>query len=199
METLVNRKFIIAAVVIVAVIAALIIFLPRGREPVVDETDPAGVSSENPQEDPLSSITEQLEKGSRKPRRAELTREEREENEAEYRRMRERIPGNMFIPGDLAPEEQKERRAFLRDVIVLGNRVRKGTATPEEAKQYYEMKKREASDKVVFMEYVIKRVQERHAETGKEYLDAKTMQESGDVINTFRKDIQKYDDELKKL
>lgn len=194
-----KRTIIIALVAVLVVIAVAFVVMQRGSQEAGGDAEQREATGDRGTDDALASITEQFSQGPEKPRRAELTQAERDENEAEYRRMRETIPGNLFIPGDLTPEEQKERRALLRDMIVLGNRVRKGTATTEEKKRYYELKKKEASDKVEFMEYIIKRVGERRAETGKQYLDDKTIEESAEIINTFKKEAQKFDEELKKL
>jgi hypothetical protein len=132
-------------------------------------------------------------------RRRTLTPEEKLENEREFARMREKIPGNMFIPGELSEEERKEQGKFMKDMILLGNKVRKGTATKEETRKYYEMKTREVEDKIEFVRYILDRVEEKSRETGKQYLDEKTLSGSEEDIRKLEKELKTYQDKLESL
>lgn len=129
----------------------------------------------------------------------ELTDKDRKENEREIKRMMEKIPGNMWIPRDLTEEEQKEQRKMLRDIVLYGNKIRKGTATKEEKKIYYGLKSKQVADKIEFVEYIIGRVAELKDETGETYLDDDIISQSKDSIKDFRAEYEKYLDELNKL
>ncbi len=128
-----------------------------------------------------------------------LTSAEKEENEREIRRMMQKIPGNLWIPRNLTEEEQKERRKMLRDAVVYGNRVRKGSATPEEKKRYYELKTKQIGDKIEFVQYVVGRILELRIETGREYLDDDDIEQSRKAIEEFKKEYELYKKELDTL
>jgi hypothetical protein len=87
----------------------------------------------------------------------------------------------------------------MKDMILLGNKVRKGTATKEETRKYYEMKTREVEDKIEFVRYILDRVEEKSRETGKQYLDEKTLSGSEEDIRKLEKELKTYQDKLESL
>jgi hypothetical protein len=129
----------------------------------------------------------------------ELTPEQRAENEREFKRMREKIPGNMFIPGELSPEQAKEKEEMTRDLVYLGNKVSKGKATAEETKKYYQLKVKETEDKVEFIKYTFNRTEELAKETGRKYFDEETMNENKEALKNIEKELSEYKEALGKL
>ncbi len=184
---------------IVVAIGALIIYMTAGNSGNEARTGgrSSGIRSFFSQS--LGGAMEEDDNNSERMRTRELSDEEKAENEREFKRMREKIPGNMFIPGELTEEEGKERRQITRDIIVYGNKVRKGTATREEKKRYYELRVKESKDKLEFLNYIIGRSKEKSEETGKTYLDEDSLKESGGALKKIQDELKGYEEELRKI
>ena len=129
----------------------------------------------------------------------ELTEDEKEETEREIKRMKEKIPGNIYIPGILSQEEAKIRRKMLRDVIYFGNKIRKGTATEKEKKRFYNIKEKQVTDKIEFIHYVLNRTKELSKENGKTYFNNSIILQSERVIELLKEKQKEIKEELNNL
>lgn len=129
----------------------------------------------------------------------ELTPAQRAENEREFARMREKIPGNMWIPGSLTEEERKDRESTFRDIVVLGKKVEKGTATPEEARRYYTLQIRVTGDKAEFIEYTLNRVAQLQEEQGAGIMKGSMMERGREAVERMYSEVEEYQEKLKEL
>lgn len=82
-----------------------------------------------------------------------LTDAQRAENEREFALMRKALPGNYWLPGKQTEEEAEQQRAFIADLVVLQNKMRSNTATPEEKRRFYDMNIKMDSDKIDMLKY----------------------------------------------
>lgn len=202
-----KKNTIIIALIVLTLLVALSILLrkcARNADPEENNTTEQTIESGSDRGQrgifgSVHSLSRDEPDAKERIRRRTLTPEEKLENEREFARMREKMPGNMFIPGELSEEERKEQGAFMKEMILLGNKVRKGTATKEETRKYYEMKTEETEDKIEFVRYILNRVEEKSRETGKEYLDKKTLSGSDEDIGELEKELKTYQDKLESL
>jgi len=200
MEYLKNPRFIGALIVLVIAIALIKL------SPVVLKNSKSSHDKTNTSKNTADNRNSSAYKGagglfSLKKRGSQdrLTPEEKKENKREFARMREKIPGNMYIPGKLSESEANKHRKFLKEIILLSNKVRKKTATVEETKKYYSMRIRQTSDKVEFMNYISNRILEKRTETGKEYLNDEMLKQVNLATQKNIKELQTYKDKLNRL
>jgi len=121
-----------------------------------------------------------------------LSQKQKKENEREFALMREKMPDNIWIPGKLSPDEQKKRKQFTKDLIVLGGRVKRGTATREEKIKFYKLKIKETGDKIDFINYVLNRVETLKEETGEEKLSEKSIAAQRNSVEKMKKELLSY-------
>ena len=100
----------------------------------------------------------------------QLTEEQKQENLREMAKMAEALPDNMWVPKDPSIGFSPDRGEKLRKSIELSDKIRKGTASPAEQREYYSFKLKETTDKVELIRYIAGRTAELSNQTGKEYL-----------------------------
>lgn len=158
-----------------------------------DPSPPTGPEAEQPQD--TAGMTED---DTRQVPHA-LTEAQREENRRELARMAEALPDNMWVPREPQPGFHPESGERLRKSIELSDKIRKGSASPEEQKAYYSYKLKETRDKIALIRYIAKRTEELSAETGKPYLsagDIDTGEERIKELETLAETYQHHLDDL---
>jgi len=114
------------------------------------------------------------------------------EDEREIMRMREMLPGNMWIPGEPTQDETREHQNTLRDMVTLENKLRKDSATGEEKKTYYEYKIKMVDDRIAIIRYYQKRTKELEEDTGRNYLSEQDMAHGNNAITELEEKRQEY-------
>ena len=114
------------------------------------------------------------------------------EDEREIMRMREMLPGNMWIPGEPTQEESREHQNTLRDMVILENKLRKDAATGEEKRTYYEYKIRMIDDRIAIIRYYQKRTKELEEDTGRDYLSDQDMAHGNNAVTELEYKRQEY-------
>jgi hypothetical protein len=200
-----KRNQIILIVIVLVVLTGVLFFFGFPNSSV---TKKAGTSShkqnkhhqsEGSQWDRIGSFGDMMKKHHPRKKNRELTPQQRRENEKEFARMRKKIPGNIYIPGKLSEEEQKERREMMKKIILLGNKVRKGTATTEETKEFYTLKSKEVSDKIDFARYIFQRASEKSSETGEEYFPQRIKDKHSANMKILQDELDSYKKKLSEL
>jgi len=128
-----------------------------------------------------------------------LSAEERAENEKEIALMRKTLPGNTWIPYDMTESEQKAQREQMKESIMLENKMRRGTATLEEKRRYYENQIKSTQDRIDLLEYYMKRTAELTKETGREYYSKEDLAVGQESIEEFKDQIADYRNKLEEL
>ncbi len=195
-----NRRTAIYAIVIILLLALVVILQMVSREGEVKGRDDRIQSSreygQGTGDDPVSMFGKGIMPGTTSAGPRELTDEERRENEREFRLMREKMPDNMWLPGDVSREEAKRQEKLLRDMILFGNKVQKGTATREESRRYYSLKIKSLNDKIELIKYFQERTAEKGKEEGNEYLTREDIEQGNQVISELKEDVNQYRDKL---
>ncbi|MCX7678108.1 MAG: hypothetical protein N2316_02715 [Spirochaetes bacterium] len=115
------------------------------------------------------------------PLRSELNIiSERLENE-------EKLPESIWYPNTTQKEDVERHTALLRELIMLGNIVRNGTATSEQRERYYEIKLKIIQEKLE----LIKEYRERY----KEFADPEDKGE--EMVKLLENEIAKIKNEMK--
>jgi len=143
----------------------------------------------------MRSLKEKMKKFSTR----ELTSEQKSDNEKEFARMRIMIPGNMFIPGNKDRDLAEKRMIMRKNLVYLGNKVRKDKATDKEKLKYYKLKKEELTHKIQFIEYTLKRIEEREKEENKELVSKTMMERNYKALSGMKKNLSSCISELDKL
>jgi hypothetical protein len=125
-----------------------------------------------------------------------LTDEQRAENRREIARMKEALPGNMWIPDEPAPGSAAEQGEKLRKTIELGDRIRKGVATREEKIEYYQSQIRSIRDKIDLIRYIAARTVELADAGNASYLSDSDVLAGGQQITEMENMIAEYEREL---
>jgi hypothetical protein len=198
------RRSLLYAVVIVLVLVIIVVLQVVNRDGTREKGDEAVVETENGDQhlqgdDTVSRFGPGIMPGTTTPGPRELTEEERLENEREFKRMRQKLPGNMWLPGDVSREESKRQEKVLRDMIVLGNKVQKGTATKKESQRYYSLKLKSLEDKVELIEYFQERTAEKEKEDGREYLTEDDIQQGKEAIEEIRNEADEFREKLESV
>lgn len=181
------------------IVVVVVLFLFRSKD--TDAAKPSRLTQEpnsgtNIQPGPSDGAADEY---ASTPADVALSPLDRLDNEQEIKRMREHLPGNGFIPGEVGETERRAREQTTRDIVYLGAKVRKGTATPAEAKKYYTLKIKETDDKLQFFRYTIERTQELTRETGRRFLEESELKASRDAMASIANELDTYKAELAKL
>ncbi len=123
----------------------------------------------------------------------DIEEDPRAEDQREIERMKQALPGNMWIPGEPSEEEAEKQQKILKDVILLENKIRKDTATTEEEKIYYEYKIKTVQDKIDIIQYYQKRSAELEIETSRPYLSEKDIEHGNKAILELEQQRKEYD------
>ena len=118
------------------------------------------------------------------------------ENRREIKRMKEKLPDNMWIPENPQFGKGNERGKRLGKAIQLGDKIKKGTATPEEKIEYYEFKINSARDRIELMQYIADRTRELEEKNQKQYLSASDIETGNEKIADLEKKISTYQEKL---
>jgi len=166
--------------------------------PVTDPPDGSLPSVIAPVEHPETGISPDEDRSLPESRRG-LTQEEAEESRREIARMKEALPGNMWIPEDPRFGYDPERGETLGKTIVLESKIRNSTATREEQVEYYTIKMRSVSDRIDLIRYIADRTGQMAEETGKSYLTEEDTIAGDDAITEMEAEIAIYREKLDAL
>ncbi|MDM8518161.1 hypothetical protein QUF76_18340, partial [Desulfobacterales bacterium HSG16] len=114
----------------------------------------------------------------------------------EIARMKQALPGNVWIPGESTQEEAEEQQKILKDVILIEKKMRKDSATPEEKRIFYKHKIKMVQDKIDIIKYYNQRTAELEIETGKPYLSQEDIEHGNKAIDELEHKRKEYDKEL---
>ncbi len=129
-----------------------------------------------------------------------LTEEEKAENKREIARMKEKLPGNVWIPSDgFSKADSDEQKELLRRTLTLESKIMNDVATSEEKKEYYSYQLKSAKDKVDIIKYFQTRTAELSSETGAEYFDEADIEAGNAAIVEIEKEIAEHSKKLAEL
>lgn len=134
-----------------------------------------------------------------KPPEVEPAPADSEENQREIARMKEHLAGNMWIPEDPRFGVDPERSEQLGKSIILADKIRKGTATPEEKIRYYDFKIKAAGDRIDIIKYIADRTAELHKNDNKPYLTEQDRVVGEKRITQLEQEINGYKEMLEKV
>ncbi|MFW5861768.1 MAG: hypothetical protein ACOCWZ_05905 [Spirochaetota bacterium] len=198
------RRSLLYAVIIVLVLVIIVVLQVVNRDGTRKNGDGDVVEMGDDDQhfqggDTISRFGSGIMPGTTTPGPRELTEEERLENEREFERMRQKLPDNMWLPGDVSREESRRQEKILRDMIVLGNKVQKGDATKEESRRYYSLKLKSLEDKAELIEYFQERTAEKEKEDGREYLTEDDIHQGEEAIEEIRNEADQFKEKLESI
>ncbi|MCP4113439.1 MAG: hypothetical protein GY749_49245 [Desulfobacteraceae bacterium] len=126
------------------------------------------------------------------PRDEEIEQPE-EENQREIERMKQALPGNMWIPGEPSEEEAEEQQQMLKHTILLEKKIRKDTATNEEKRVYYGYKIKMVQDRIDVIQYYQKRTSELETEGNRPYLTKEDIEQGNKAVAELEYQREEYD------
>ncbi|MGM0452377.1 MAG: hypothetical protein ACQERN_04330 [Thermodesulfobacteriota bacterium] len=134
-----------------------------------------------------------------KPPERGLSPEEKAENREEIARMKEKLPGNMYVPKDPRDGFDQAGGEKLKNAIQLENKINKGTASREEKIEYYNFKIESISDRIEIMNYIADRTAELSEKSDKTYLSETDRSVGKNRIEEMKKRLSQYEEKLSEL
>jgi len=121
------------------------------------------------------------------------------EDQREIARMKEALPGNMWIPQTPKFGLDPERSKKLAESIMIADKIRKGTATPKEKITYYKYKIKSAQDRIDIIKYIADRTAQLQKQKHKTYLTEQDRVIGEKKITELEKKIEDYKQILDKI
>lgn len=135
------------------------------------------------------------------PKTSEMERAsaDSEENRREMVRMRKKLAGNIWLPENPRFDVDPQRSERLGKSIIIADKIRKGTATPEEKKEYYTFKIKSARDRIDIIKYIADRTAELRKSDKKTYLTDQDRVVGEKKIARLEKEVNGYKEMLEKI
>ncbi|MCP4350897.1 MAG: hypothetical protein GY795_35985 [Desulfobacterales bacterium] len=162
--------------------------VPKKNENLTETgTEPGKQVQEKSVEDLIISDEEPRDEEIEQPESSE------EENQREIERMKQALPGNMWVPGEPSEEEAEEQQQMLKHTILLEKKIRKDTATNEEKRVYYGYKIKMVQDRIDIIQYYQKRTSELETGTNRPYLTKEDIEQGNKAIMELEYQRKDYD------
>lgn len=128
----------------------------------------------------------------------DLTVNTRDDRTDEMERMKEALPGNMFLPG-LDDSDFEGPSAAIQDLVSLQQKVENSEATDEEKRRYYQFRSKMARDKISLINYFLSRSKELETSSGEAYFSPEDLEASQEALETNQALLDEFEYELSKL